>query len=314
MPKDIESLNKARRLRESMKRKYGSVPLSVWTPDISSRDVIKFSERNVKKCSQELHKGYTYDKKLYHEFSAGDRGSRGKRKGLSTFPPDLVRKVLLFYSEENEIVLDPFAGHNSRMQTTFEMKRDYIGYDVSDDFMKFNNEVREYLLKNKNSVLNRFKRSITLRKQSSEHLVEQDESIDLIFTSPPYYNIEWYGDEKEQLGRSSSYEDFLQRMWAIINECYRVLKPNRFCIFNVNDFRSKNIYHPYHIHISDLFNKAQFEIWDIIIINWRASISACFPTRLEERRWTAKCHEYLIVGRKTDTSPEKLECQKTSIV
>lgn len=298
MSKDIDSLKESREKRRAVIEKYGDVPLSVWTPNIMARDVIKYKERNVTKITEKHHKASKadYDKRLYKEFSTSGRNVRGKTKGVSTFPPDLSRRILNFYSEENEIVVDPFAGHNSRMQTTYEMNRHYIGYDVSVDFMKFNREVREHLLKTNRLFSKRT--TIHLHEKSSEEMTEKDEYADLIFTSPPYYNIEWYGDEKEQLGKSKTYEEFLERMLTIVKECYRVLKTDKFCVFNINDFRTKNKFFTYHCDIVDLFRKAGFVIWDIVIVWWGTSIAACFASQVEERKVTAKSHEYLVVGRK----------------
>ena len=67
---------------------------------------------------------------------------------------------------------------------------------------------------------------------SSEHMSEiQDNSIRLIITSPPYFNVKDYGVD-EQIGKSSeTYEHYIESMLPIWKECYRVLKPNgKLCI------------------------------------------------------------------------------------
>jgi site-specific DNA-methyltransferase (cytosine-N4-specific) len=67
---------------------------------------------------------------------------------------------------------------------------------------------------------------------SSEHMEAiEDESIPLIITSPPYWNVRDYGED--QIGFNQSYEEYitsLNRVWA---ECIRVLQPNGKFAINV---------------------------------------------------------------------------------
>lgn len=53
------------------------------------------------------------------------------------------------------------------------------------------------------------------------------ESVDLIVTSPPYFNLKSYDSEANgaQLGRLSDYEAFLVELDKVWSECARVLKP-----------------------------------------------------------------------------------------
>jgi DNA modification methylase len=295
MPKDIESLIKSRGTRQDIIDKYGEVPKSIWNIDYSiGKEVIEYETRKQNIKAVEKHKNMDYDKRLYKAFSASSQNVRGKEGGLSTFPPDLAKRIVLFYSEKGDKILDPFAGHNSRMQVTNMCERHYTGYDVSKEFMEFNKQVENTI----KSELFYNGYDITLKEKSSEKLDELDNSIDLCYTSPPYYNIEWYGDEPEQLGKAKTYDDFLVLIKNCIAENYRILKPNKYCVYNINDFRSGGIFYPYHADITKIFQLVGFKLWDIIIINWKTAIGASFASQIEDRKITAKSHEYLIVGKK----------------
>jgi site-specific DNA-methyltransferase (adenine-specific) len=54
-----------------------------------------------------------------------------------------------------------------------------------------------------------------------------EESVDLIVTSPPYFNLKSYDSEANgaQLGRLTDYEAFLAELDKVWSECTRVLKP-----------------------------------------------------------------------------------------
>jgi DNA modification methylase len=51
----------------------------------------------------------------------------------------------------------------------------------------------------------------------------QDESIHLVVTSPPYWNLKQYNNSQGQLGHISSYEQFLTELTKVWRECFRVL-------------------------------------------------------------------------------------------
>jgi len=59
----------------------------------------------------------------------------------------------------------------------------------------------------------------------------KDDSIRLIITSPPYFNVKDYGVEN-QIGKSATtYENYLDSMLPVWKECFRILKPNgKLCI------------------------------------------------------------------------------------
>ena len=70
----------------------------------------------------------------------------------------------------------------------------------------------------------------TIRMGDSETLLMDmpNECVDLIFTSPPYYNA------KPEYTEYLSYEDYLLKMRKIIHQCARVLNEGRFFVLNVS--------------------------------------------------------------------------------
>jgi site-specific DNA-methyltransferase (adenine-specific) len=69
-----------------------------------------------------------------------------------------------------------------------------------------------------------------------------DESIHLIITSPPYWQLKDYGNE-EQIGFNDSYEEYINNLNLVWNECHRVLhKGCRLCI-NIGDQFARSVYY-----------------------------------------------------------------------
>jgi len=68
------------------------------------------------------------------------------------------------------------------------------------------------------------------------------ESVQLIITSPPYWQLKDYG-HKEQIGFNDTYEDYINHLNLVWKECYRVLYPGcRLCV-NIGDQFARSVYY-----------------------------------------------------------------------
>ena len=61
-----------------------------------------------------------------------------------------------------------------------------------------------------------------------------DNSVDCVVTSPPYWGLRDYG-VKGQLGLEPTFQEYLDKLWQIFDEVYRVLKPTGTCWVNLGD-------------------------------------------------------------------------------
>jgi len=66
-----------------------------------------------------------------------------------------------------------------------------------------------------------------------------DSTVDLIVTSPPYFALRSYQDGGEhyggQIGSEATPTAFLEALWAVTAECWRVLKPSGSLFVNLGD-------------------------------------------------------------------------------
>ncbi|HET7115370.1 MAG TPA: site-specific DNA-methyltransferase [Hanamia sp.] len=93
-----------------------------------------------------------------------------------------------------------------------------------------------------------------------------NESIDLVFTSPPYYNA------RPEYAEYITYEEYLLKMRKIIHQCHRVLNEGRFFVLNISPIlirrssrseASKRIAVPFDFH--RIFIEEGFDFIDDII-------------------------------------------------
>lgn len=93
----------------------------------------------------------------------------------------------------------------------------------------------------------------------------KDKQIQLIFTSPPYYNARIYSDYK-------NYKVYLKSMLETFKESYRVLEDGRFILINISPVITKrqgrefeSIRYPIHFDFHQLLIQAGFYFIDEII-------------------------------------------------
>jgi len=297
--KKAKDIKESRKKSQKIKTKYGGfIPESIIKADFSRRQKdIFFYKRSANKIL-DSHESGIFGIRVEPEFiSKNVEHTKGRKMTISRFPWNVGEIVMRLYTKEYDHILDPFAGHNSRFEIAFENFRHYTGFDISSEFMQYNRIIKKQLLK-KQTIDNKKLPTITLYEIDSRKINEiiEPNSFDFCFSSPPYYRQEYYGPEKEQLSECETYEDFLESMYLIIKNCYYGLKKGKYIVFFVNDFRYKKQLHLYHMHIAQLFEKAGFTLWDIIIVDLGVSIRRCFPNQFEQCKIFPKRHEYGIIG------------------
>lgn len=134
----------------------------------------------------------------------------------------------------------------------------------------------------------------------------EDESVDLIITSPPYNFKHRDNNHDEIVVTYNTYEDNLDpkeyEKWqvTVLNECYRVLKNTGLLYYNHKERHSKGEY----FHPLNIVQKTKFHPLQTII--WNKNGGVMFNTGR-----FSNCHEVIIVAYKSkDYMRISLEAEK----
>jgi site-specific DNA-methyltransferase (adenine-specific) len=108
----------------------------------------------------------------------------------------------------------------------------------------------------------------------------EDESIHLVVTSPPYWNLKRYNENPDQLGHVDDYESFLGELEKVWQEVFRVLVPGGRLVCVVGDVCvsrrkfGRHLVFPLHADICVLCRKIGFDNLNPII--WHKIANASF--------------------------------------
>lgn len=120
-------------------------------------------------------------------------------------------------------------------------------------------------------------------------------SVDMIMTSPPYWDLKDYGSSDEQVG-PGTYEEYLEDLNAVWRECFRVARDGAILIININSRRVKKRFYPIPFDIAAAI--PEWEFWDHNI--WYIPNALPQPNAYRERLLDNK-FESLLIFKKGET-------------
>lgn len=219
------------------------------------------------------------------------------RMAASIMPAELVDFFVKYYSAPGETYIDPFMGQGIRMQVAAIRGLAYRGYDASSEFYRFIEAVLEKI---------EIREEIFLTLGDSRTPDEiPDACGDFTFTSPPYWDIEFYGSEPEQLGRGT-YDEFIDGMTRVAKSWRPKYKPNANIVINVGDFRRDGRFYAYSTDIINLFTRAGYVHHDTWIINGLVGgMRKVFGVDSNLQKLPPRCHEYALVFRVNDVEANR---------
>ncbi|HSS95438.1 MAG TPA: DNA methyltransferase, partial [Terriglobales bacterium] len=164
------------------------------------------------------------------------------------WPPQLVRNLLLNYTQKNDHVLDLFAGGGTTLIESWLMHRYSIGIDISPISERF---IRLKLGEMKAAATNGSKNTLDLKyfpvfirgdsTNADELLLKAKipkQSVDLICAHPPYLDALSYSTGLVgELSRITSQEEFLQKLSQVFASAKKVLKLNGIMAVLIGDVR-----------------------------------------------------------------------------
>jgi DNA modification methylase len=192
----------------------------------------------------------------------GHVDTRIEREHPAPFSFQDVGRLIRFFSKAGQTVLDPFAGVGSTLKAAALDQRRGIGIELNPRYADLARERMRCEVDA--ALLKRAPQEIHTGDCRAILSTLRPGSIDLVVTSPPYWNIlqkrdhkveqeriahgldTQYSDDPRDLGNISSYELFVDTLGSILGQCRNLLKPKGYMCIVVGDFRHKSRYYVFH--------------------------------------------------------------------
>lgn len=163
---------------------------------------------------------------------------RGRKnvQGTSIFDPVLCEIMYRWFSNKDDLIIDPFAGGSVRGVVASYLDRNYLGIDLRQEQIDANEENFKEI-KEKNPT--NYKPTWLCGDSLNIDTLAKDVKADLVFTCPPYYDLEVYSEEEGDISNCETYDDFKGIYFEIIKKACDKLNDNRFACIVVGEFRDK---------------------------------------------------------------------------
>jgi hypothetical protein len=219
------------------------------------------------------------------------KSDQGNQKDNSIFDPVLCELSYQWFNVPNGKILDPFAGGSVRGIVAAKLGFDYLGNDLRSEQIDANRINAKEVLQDAEIYP-----AWTCGDSLNIDTIAKDYKADMIFSCPPYADLEVYSDLKEDIS-NMSYQEFLNIYKEIIRKSCEMLKDDRFAVFVVGDVRDKKGF--YQNFVSDtimaFWNCGVILYNEMILVNSIAAKALTVAKSMTASRKVGKVHQNVLV-------------------
>lgn len=188
---------------------------------------------------------------------------------VANFPVKEAFEIYTKYSEIGDTIYDPSCGFGSRLSATLLGNRNYIGTDPNKTLFKKLEECGNFLIE-QIQPQQLFNNYFKLYNQGSEILIpEIVGTVDLCFTSPPYFDLEKYGEDSEQsINKYPYYSQWVEYfVKPTIDNCIAYTKSGGHILFNIKNMTSGKKHKLYDAFFDYMSSKTELELVEVMEMN-----------------------------------------------
>jgi len=222
-------------------------------------------------------------------------------KYRGNWAPQVARNLILRYSNEGDLVLDPFVGSGTTLIECKLTGRKGIGVDINEEALILTRDRLHF-----RTLEDNFPEQKTFLGDARNLDFIKDQSVDLIATHPPYASIITYTKNSEHknsgdLSKVGSIEEFIAEMGKVAKEFYRVLKPGKYCAILIGDTRKYKHQVPISFRVMQSFLDAGFVLKESIIkVQHNTKTAPLWAKKSVASNFLLLMHEHLFVFRKPE--------------
>jgi len=205
---------------------------------------------------------------------------------VSLLDPVLSEIICYWFTLPNSNIFDCFAGDTVFGYVAASTGHSFTGIELRQEQVDYNN-ARTTGMKAKyicDDAINVF-----------QHF--EPGSQDLLFSCPPYYNLEKYSDLDEDASNQETYPEFLEILDKAFTDSIKCLKPDSFAVIVVGDVRNTKTgeYYCFPDDIKQIFKKNGMMLYNEIILLESLGSAMLRSSRFMDHRKVVKIHQNVLV-------------------
>lgn len=223
------------------------------------------------------------------------------QSGTSIFDPVLCELSYRWFCPPGGSILDPFAGGSVRGVVASCLGFSYTGVELREAQVDAN-RMQAHIGTGPEPVWH---------KGDSRNITELARgAYDMVFSCPPYADLEVYSDDPQDLS-TLAYDEFLPAYEEIIAATCSLLRDDRFAVFVVGDVRDKKgNYYGFPWHTIQAFQKAGLQLYnEAILVTAAGSLPIRAGKQFRTSRKLGKTHQNIICMVKGDGKKAATACQ-----
>ena len=252
----------------------------------------KWKELGIKsEIGREVEESHTTVMSRLTEEEYKKRYGRKPMDSSSIFDPVLCEIIYDWFCKKNDNILDPFAGGSVRGIVANYLDYYYTGIELREEQVNANKGQAETIFQSTPNTI----QPKWITGDSNKELNKIDKMFDFIFSCPPYYDLEVYCDNPNDLS-NMDYNSFNKVYESIIQKSCLLLKDNSFACFVVGNCRNKDGY------IMDLvgntiraFEKAGLKLYNDIILRNAYGTAMLRANTFMRYKKVVKVHQNILV-------------------
>lgn len=204
----------------------------------------------------------------------------------SIFDPVLCEVIYRWFGVDNGVIFDCFCGGSTRGIVAEKLGYKYTGIDLRPDQIEENEKQA--------ALCGLHPKYICDDARNTDNYID-DDSVDLVFSCPPYFDLEKYSDDIRDLS-NKNYEQFKTAYAEIIEKCCRKLKKNSFAVFVVGEVRDKKgVYRNFVDYTKNCFIANGLNFYNDIVLIEECGNAAMRASKNMLRRKVVKVHQNVLV-------------------
>ena len=233
----------------------------------------------------------------------------GDQSGTSIFDPVLCELAYRWFAPKGGLVVDPFAGGSVRGVVAAMLGYAYMGMDLSE------RQVQANIKQGKDILTAKQRDQVGWKRGDSRHefgSICDPEGADLVFTCPPYFDLERYSEDHADLS-NVDWDQFKDGIHKVAAESFRVLADDRFSVWVVGDVRDKKgAYRGLPMAVAYAHLKAGFTLHnEAVYVTPAGTLCVRVGRQFTANRKLGKSHQNVLVFVKGDAVKATKACGPT---